>query len=184
MASQAPRRELICRNTVAGQRIRWVDAKIVVDCQLEILGRFDSGMELLGVTRLDEEVAVGQIKAREDHRSGFPALASDHNRVIQRGHQFDIGVVEVSRHHLIGFSEILAHSIAPILRQRIRRREPKRDDRRVGNLRHILAPRLGALASRSGSFPASRNRTARPDAKAKAHHRKGGRSKCRCHSSR
>ena len=182
MASHAPRRELICRNAVAGQRIRWVEAKIVVDCQLEILGRFDSGVELLGVTRLDEQVAVRKIEAREDHRSGFPVLASDHHRVIQRGHQFDIGVVEESRHHLIGFSEILAHSIAPILRQRIRRREPKREDRRVGNLRYILAPRRSALASRAGSFPASRNRTARPEAK--AYQYKGGRSKCRCHSSR
>jgi hypothetical protein len=182
VASRAAQRQLICRNAVAWQRIRWVEAKIVVDCQLESLGRFDSGMELFRVTRLDEQVAVRKIEAREDHRSGFPVLPSDHHRVIQRGHQFDIGVVEVSRHHLIGLPEFLTNSIATILRQRIRRREPERDDRRIGNLRDVLSPGRSALALWPSRVPAWRNRTARPEAK--AYQYKGGRSKCRCHSSR
>ena len=117
------------RDAVPGWRIGLVQAEVIVDGGLEVRLLRHPGMVLLCITRLDQDVAVGEIQPAEAEDPALAAGERDHHGVVDGGDQRDVGVVEVAGDQRVGAAELLAHLGARRVGHRIRRGEPERDHR-------------------------------------------------------
>jgi hypothetical protein len=138
-----------------------LEAEIVIDRRLEVVEHVDPGVEFLGVSRLDQDIAVGIIEPGKHDRAAGSSLELNDQRVVQGGDHPDVGILEIARHRLIQPAELVAQLLAHRRGQCVRRPEPERDHGGLGHHRHRCSRRqilegvgvLGSLPGHSGATP-------------------------------
>jgi hypothetical protein len=138
-----------------------LQAEIVINRRFEVVEDVDSGVEFLGVSRLDQDIAVGIIEPGKHDRAAGSSLELNDQRVVQGGDHPDVGILEIARHRLIQPAELVAQLLAHRRGQCVRRPEPERDHgglghhRRRWNWRQILerAGILGAIPGHPSAAP-------------------------------
>src|ERR1041385_183876 len=83
------------RDAVGGLRRVVLEAEVIVDGALQIVVAGEAGMELLRVSGLDEDVAVGKVEAGQHHQASLAALQLDDDGVVHGGDDADVGIREI-----------------------------------------------------------------------------------------
>lgn len=118
---------------MTGDRVHRLQAEVGVDRLLEVSYRFQTGMELLCITRFDEHVAVREVEPREHHQTAVGPFELDHDRVGGGGEQCDVGILEIMGQGLVGPLEAGVRLSPSLGADGVGRRQPEGHHGGIGN---------------------------------------------------